>query len=157
VRELSGTQLARGAYTVGELLPLRSARERSTSVELIDPLGRRPLSLSESTSAAAYPLGRAGFYELRAASGHRALIAVNPDRRESDLRPIADDVLALWSAGGAAAEPRPAPAGTQPQVALQAVPSEHSLWWYAIALVLAAALLESALASRYLGTPREQP
>jgi hypothetical protein len=31
----------------------------------------------------------------------------------------------------------------------------HSLWWYIMVLVLVAALSESWLASRYLGTPLE--
>jgi hypothetical protein len=50
------------------------------------------------------PTEHAGFYQIRFANGRDALIAVNPDPRESDLEPIPDDVLKLWSgaAGGAA-------------------------------------------------------
>ncbi len=32
----------------------------------------------------------------------------------------------------------------------------QTLWWYVMLLVLAAAIVESALASRYLGTQREE-
>ena len=42
---------------------------------------------------------------MRFANGRDALIAVNPDRRESDLEVIPDDVLKLWSgAAGTAAQ-----------------------------------------------------
>ncbi len=56
---------------------------------MIDPEGRRPLSLKEATTAQTYQVTQAGFYELRLANGRQDVIGVNPDRRESDL-----DVLA---------------------------------------------------------------
>ena len=43
--------------------------------------------------------------------------------------------------------------GAQPPESL----SRSHLWWYALVLALLAALAESALASRYLATPREEP
>ena len=67
------------------------------SVEVIGPDGRRPLSLSEAGTAQTLRLERAGFYQIRLANGRDMLIGVNPDRRESDLQPIAEDVQRLWS------------------------------------------------------------
>ena len=64
---------------------------------------------------------------------------------------IPDDVLALWQGKG----------GESSQVASapnRAIPAKmpQSFWWYVMLLVLAAAVAESVLASRYLGTQREE-
>jgi hypothetical protein len=67
---------------------------------VIGPDGKRPLSLKEAAAAESFQLSHAGFYQIRFANGRDALIAVNPDRRESDLEPIPDDVLKLWSGSG---------------------------------------------------------
>ena len=121
-------------------------------VEIIDPSGGRPLSLREAVSLQSYPLTRAGFYEVRLANGRRDLVAVNPDRRESDLAPIPDDVLALWR-GSNPATPGVAAAGvSSPPDRMQ-----RSLWWYAMLCLLVAALAESAMGGRYLATLRDEP
>ena len=151
-RYLSGTEDRSGSRLVDSFLDLRTAKEQAVSVEVIDPAGRRPLSLKEATSAQSYQLTSAGFYELRLANGRQDLIGVNADRRESNLELIPDDVLALWrgSAGTQARQRRPI-AGQR-----QEANGRHSIWWYAMLLVLAAALAESFLASRYLSTEREE-
>ena len=64
---------------------------------MIDPDGRRPLSLTEARTVQSFRLERAGFYQIRFANGRDAVIGVNPDRRESDLEPLAEDVQQLWS------------------------------------------------------------
>ena len=76
------------------------------------------------------------------------MIGVNPDRRESNLEPIAPDLLALW--GKSSATPAASPAS------LPEKNSAHSIWWYVMLLVLVAAVAESIVASRYLGTQREE-
>jgi hypothetical protein len=120
-------------------------------VEIIGPDGHRALSLTEAASAQSFQLARAGFYQIRFANGKNALIGVNPDRRESDLAPIPDDLLQLW--GKSPAEPAPtrsaAPDSSQEK-------NSHSIWWYVMLLVLVAAVAESIVASRYLGTQREE-
>jgi hypothetical protein len=76
---------------------------------------------------------------------------VNPNRRESDLEPMAEDVQHLWSgsSGGAGAQT----AGvTQVELKYRSV----SLWWYVMLLALALVVAESALASGYMGTQREE-
>jgi hypothetical protein len=79
------------------------------------------------------------------------LIGVNPDRRESDLQPIADDVQKLW-AGTNGNNSSHAEAVSSRDEGFHAV----SLWWYVMLLALIVALAETAFASGYLGTQREE-
>jgi hypothetical protein len=147
---LSGTQRRSGSRVVDSFLELRSSKEQAVSVEVIDPDGHRPLSLNEATSAQTYQLTRAGFYELKLASGRHDVIGVNADRRESNLDVIPDDVLSLWR-GSSSAETAQAAAGGPAQE-----PSRpYSIWWYIMVLVLAAAVAESLLANQYLGVQQE--
>ncbi|MFZ1206347.1 MAG: BatA and WFA domain-containing protein [Candidatus Acidiferrales bacterium] len=152
---LSGTARRTGSRLVDSFIDLRTSKEEAVGVEVIDPEGRRPLSLKEATSAQTYQVTQAGFYELRLANGRQDVIGVNPDRRESDLEVLAPDVLSLWTGKGAA-EPGDA---SQAQAAASG-PAEdktkpYGLWWYVMLLALAAALAESWVASRYLGIRRE--
>jgi hypothetical protein len=157
IRYLSGADAHTGPHLVDETIALRNAKEQAVGVEVVDPTGARPLSLQESVATQSYELSHAGFYEVRVASGRRDLVAVNVDRRESDLAPLDQDTLALWRGSSSSA---PAAAGqarvtvTQPAAAV-AVP--RSLWWYAMVGVLIAALAESAIASRYLTTRWDEP
>jgi hypothetical protein len=150
-RYLSGTQNRSGARVVDSFLELRSSKEQSVSVEVIDPDGHRPLSLKEASSAQTYHLTRAGFYELQLANGRHDVIGVNADRRESNLDVIPDETLALWrgNPGGGAAQ---AAAAGQTQEQTKPV----SVWWYIMILVLAAAVAESLLANQYLGVQQQE-
>jgi hypothetical protein len=152
-RYLAGSESVGGSRLVDSFVPLRASAARtgnpSAGVEIIDPDGHRALSLAEAATAQSFQLTRAGFYQIRFANGHTALIGVNPDRRESDLRPIANDLLQLW--GKSSASPEPATAGY-----VQEKYTAHSVWWYVMLLVLVAAVAESIVASRYLGTQREE-
>jgi hypothetical protein len=150
-RYLSGTQNRSGARVVDSFLELRSSKEQSVNVEVIDPDGHRPLSLKEAASAQTYQLTRAGFYELQLAKGRHDLIGVNADRRESDLAVIPDDVLSLWRGNPGAGAAQAAAAG---QVREQTKP--YSVWWYIMLLVLAAAVAESLLANQYLGAQQQE-
>ena len=148
---LAGIQRRSGSRLVDSFLELRSSKEQSVGVEVIDPDGHRPLSLKESTSAQTYQLSRAGFYELQLANGRHDVVGVNPDRRESNLEVIPDDVLALWR-GNSGAGAQQAAAGGSGQEQTQ----PYRLWWYIMLLVLAAALAESLLANRYLGAQQQE-
>jgi hypothetical protein len=152
-RYLSGGGRTVSASQVDSLVELRTAAEQGSAedhgVEVVDPDGRRPLSLKEAGIAQSFRLTRAGFYQLRLASGRQKVVGVNPDRRESNLAVMPDDVQALWRGN-----PRP----EQLSFSGEQGPGRkepHSLWWYIMILVLVAALLESWLASRYLATPLE--
>ncbi len=150
-RYLAGSERQGGARPVDAYLDLRNAREQSQSVEVTDPEGKRPLTLDQAASAQSFQLTEAGYYQLRLANGRQNEIGVNPDPKESNLDLIPDDVLALWRGNGsqpsqqASASVPPAP-GKIPQ----------TIWWYVLLLAFAAAISESALASRYLGTQREE-
>lgn len=153
-RYLSGNDRLTGSRVVGSFVQLRAAavqpKVQGASVEVIDPDGKRPLSLSEAATVQSFELTRAGFYQVRFANGKNALLAVNPDRRESDLESMPEDVLQLWTGTG----------GTVPAAetaaAAQESKSRVSLWWYVMLVALAAALAESIIGANYLGTQREE-
>jgi hypothetical protein len=149
-RYLAGGERQGGARVVDAYLELRNARERAQGVEVIDPDGRRPLTLGEAASAQSIQLTEAGYYQLRLANGRQNEVAVNADPKESNLDVIPDEVLALWQGNDVDASQQTAQA--------QAPPSKipESLWWYAMLLVLAFAVAESVVASRYLGTWRDE-
>jgi hypothetical protein len=151
-RYLSGHERLNSSQLVDSFVQLRSAAAppgEAASVEIVDPDGRRPLSLAEARTAQTFRLRHAGFYQIRFANGRDAVIGVNPDRRESDLQPIAPDVQQLWS-GSSSNEP----ART---VAVDDIKYRRvSLWWYVMLLALVVSLAETALASRYMDTQREE-
>ncbi len=150
-RYLAGRERQGGARPVDAYLELRNAREQAQGVEVTDPEGKRPLTLREAASAQSFQLTEAGYYQLRLANGRQDEVGVNPDPKESNLDVIPDNVLALWKGKGGqssqeASASNPAAPHRTPQ----------TFWWYVMLLVFAAALAESALASRYLGTQREE-
>jgi hypothetical protein len=151
-RYLSGTERRSGSQLVDSYLELRTAKEQSIGVEVVDPAGHRPLSLREASSQQSFQVTSAGFYQLRLANGRQDLAGVNADRRESDLDVIPGETLSLWRGNANTPAPLAATAG-QAQEQKQPYP----LWWYVMILVLAAAVAESLLASRYLGTQAEEP
>jgi hypothetical protein len=162
-RYLAGSERHGGARPVDAYLELRTAKEQargaaSVNVEVTDPEGKRPLTLGEAASAQSFQLTEAGYYQLRLANGRQDLVGVNADPKESNLDVIPDDVLALWSGRGGTTPQATSTAGQSPtQTSAQAAPHQtaQTLWWYIMLLVLACAVAESAVASRYLGTQRE--
>ncbi len=151
-RYLAGSERQGGARPVDAYLELRNAREQGQGVEVTDPEGKRPLTLGEAASAQSFQLTQAGYYQLRLANGRQDQVGVNPDPRESNLDVIPDDVLALWRGG------KSGQTSEQASSSAPAAPSKtpQSFWWYVMLLVLAAAVAESAVASGYLGTQREE-
>ncbi|MGD1069675.1 MAG: VWA domain-containing protein [Bryobacteraceae bacterium] len=150
-RYLAGSERQGGALPVDAYLELRNAKEKGQGVEVTDPEGKRPLTLGEAASAQSFQLTEAGYYQLHLANGRQNLVAVNPDPRESNLDVIPDDVLALWQGKGAQSSQEP---GAPNPAAPHKTPER--LWWYVMLLVLASAVAESILASRYLGAQREE-
>jgi hypothetical protein len=152
-RYLSGSERLSGSRLVDSFVQLRSGGEpvgEVANVEVIDPDGRRPLSLNEARTVQTFRLRRAGFYQIRFANGRDAVIGVNPDRRESDLEPIAPDVQQLWNGSkGEASIQTAAAAGDEAKY------RPVSLWWYVMLLALIVALAEMVVASGYMGTQRE--
>jgi hypothetical protein len=152
-RYLAGSDNFGGSRVVDSFVPLRTAALKkapgSAGVEVTDPEGHRAISLEEAATAQSFQLARAGFYHFRLANGAESLTGVNPDRRESNLEPMPDDLLQLWTA-------RPASSTTSDAAFIQQKNSAHGIWWYVMLLVLLTAVAESVLASRYLGTQREE-
>ena len=151
-RYLSGMETRSGSRVVDSFLELRTAKEQSVGVEVIDPDGKRPLSLKEAATAQSFQLASAGFYRLRLANGREDLVGVNADRRESDLDLIPKDVLALWTGNTANGSQEASTPG-----AAQDQKKPYSLWWYAVLLLLLATLAESLISSQYLTMSREEP
>jgi len=153
-RYLSGGQSLGGSRLVDSFLQLRAAAEpvrAVPNVEVIDPDGRRPLSLSEARTAQSVRLERAGFYRIRFANGRDALIGVNPDRRESDLQPLPEDVQRLWSGSSGGGADQSAGAAS-----IDAKNRTISLWWWVMLFAFAVAVAETVLAGGYMGTQREE-
>ena len=79
---------------------------------------------------------------VRPANGARQLVAVNAERRESDLTPISNENLALWQGTpGRAPGDNSGPAGGEE--------SPVSFWKYLLAALLAVAIAESVVADRF--------
>jgi hypothetical protein len=151
-RYLAGSERQGGARPVDAYLDLRNSREQGQGVEITDPDGKRPLTLREAASAQSFQLTEAGYYQIRLANGRQDEVGVNPDPKESNLDVIPDDVLALWKGGKGGESPQVASASGAPSPGK----TPESFWWYVMLLVLAAAVAESAVASGYLGTQREE-
>jgi hypothetical protein len=150
-RYLAGSERQGGARPVDAFLDLRNAKEEAQRVEITDPQGKRPLTLSEAAAAQSFQLTEAGYYQVRFANGRQDLIGVNPDPKESNLDIIPEDVLALWQGNDRSS---PQSASSAGPAAPAKIP--ESLWWYVLLAAFAAAIAESVLASRYLGTQREE-
>jgi Aerotolerance regulator N-terminal/von Willebrand factor type A domain len=148
-RYLSSDQDRATSVEAGSYIDLRTGKDQGTSVEVIDPDGKRPLSLKEAASAQSIAVTREGFYEIHRANGRQELVAVHANRRESDLTPIPAETLELWRNTGKAV------ASTDSAAAVDGSARPWSLWRYALILVLIAALVESLIASRYLSMEQE--
>ena len=135
--------------TVGAFLDLRSGREASgAAIEVFDPKGARALTLAESTQARSIQLTEQGFYEIRRPNRHSELLAVNPDRRESDFTLIPQETLSLWQNTGQGLRAQQAGAGEAERKPLD-------FWWYVMIVVLALALAESVVGNWHLAVDKE--
>ena len=150
-RYLSGDERVSGSRLVDSFVQLRAGPGAAGNVEVIDPQGRRALTLSVARTAQSFRLASAGFYQIHFANGRDAVLGVNPDRRESDLAPMAQDVQQLWSGSSGEQVARTAGAAAAPMKQQRV-----SLWWYVMLLALMVALAETAFASEYMGTQREE-
>jgi hypothetical protein len=150
---LSGTRQLSGSRIVDSFVQLRSpagnGREVS-SVEVVDPQGRRPLSLTEGRTLQTFRLAQAGFYKIHLANGREAQFGVNPDRRESDLTPMSPEMESLWARSN---DSHPEPQrGVTPAARYRNV----DLWWYIMLLAFVVAVAEILLSNAYLSTQREE-
>ena len=136
---------------VDSYVELRTGKQKARAAEVLDPDGKRVLSLEEAAQARNFELTREGFFEVRTAGGKRSLIAAHADRRESDLAVIPKETLDLWKATGSSGPADGSGQGTGGE--------EHTpwgLWPYILLLLLGVAVAESVVADRYL-RPQAQP
>lgn len=146
-RYLIGGDSALASVTVGA--PVTTGLTAQAGGQIFDPNGNRVLGLGAAANAERIVPSEIGFYEIRHASGARWL-AVNTDRRESDLRQLEPDYLARWQAlrQRPARTPTPATANVE---STQTRLLGHPLLWVAALLLLA----ELLMANRYLAVRRE--
>jgi hypothetical protein len=135
------------SLTVGSFVELRDSKAAGAAAEVIGPKGERALSLEEGTRAENIQLTQSGFYEIHRPNGPDETVAVNADRRESDLAPASAETLALWrnTAQGAGGAMETTEGGKKP----------FSLWWYVMIAALALAVAESLLGNRHLSVDKE--
>jgi hypothetical protein len=138
-------------YSAGANLPL--VLTGNASGQVVDPDGGTVLSLADTTREQQIKLNKAGFYEVYTPQGE-TVIAANIDPLESDLDPVAKEVLDRWQD---AMNGQPVAAGASLYDLQQDTGSDTEnrldLWHW---LLLVAALIlisESLLSNTYL-TPR---
>jgi hypothetical protein len=144
---LAGGEETGSSVVAGTPVTLRRTREQGAAADVIGPDGKHELGLGEAAKALSFGLAREGFYEVQRANGRRSVEAVHADRRESDLSRIPQETLDLWRNTGSST------AAATGSVEQQTVP--WSLWRYVLAIALAAAIVESIFASRYLKNERQ--
>jgi len=145
---LGGLEDGSTNFTVGGYLELRATRAQGSTVEVLDPSGARALTLEEAARAQTIALTKEGFYDVRRPSGRHELVAVNADRRESDLDVLSAETLTLWqntgqgtvsAAGGGEAGPD----------------QKRSFWWYVLLAALALAVAETIVGNQHLSVDKE--
>ena len=134
---------------VGAFAELRDSREKGAAIEVLDPKGQRALSLAEGARAENIQFTETGFYEIHRPNGQDETVAVNADRRESDLAPAPAETVSLWqnTAQGST--------GTGPDSPAEESRRRLSLWWYVMIAALALSVGESLLGNRHLKVDKE--
>jgi hypothetical protein len=146
-RYLGGMEDTQSAFVVDSFLELRKSGSQGEALEVLGPDGKRALSVKDAASAKTLQLTQPGFFELRRANGRFDLVAVNVDRRESDLEVIPKESLDLWQGS---------PVGqTHDLQSVETTEKPKTFWWYLLLVLLAAAVFESLLAGRYLAVEKE--
>jgi hypothetical protein len=153
---LSGRGSRVSALSVGDSVDLRPDPAIRGSADVLAPGGTHPLDLRQAAQVRTWPLPAAGFYVLTLADSRHDLVAANVSRLESDLTAATPDTLKLWQASSdRSAAPSASMGAVTGAAPMARDESVHNLWWYAMCLLLVAAVAESLVASRYLNTLRE--
>jgi hypothetical protein len=149
---MGGTTEKPASVNVASSTELRNAKSVAAA-EVVGPSGKSELSLEESTKARAFTFPTEGYYEVRRANQKPEIFAVNADRRESDLTPVAQETLDLWKrTGEAGTSATAAPGQAQKQ---QEQEKTYSPWRYILLLLLLVAAAESWIGSRYLSENKD--
>ncbi len=142
VRYLARMEDTSSSAIVGAYYELRATTGQGAAVEVLDPQGKRVLTLAEAAKTRGVTLGQRGYFDVRRPSGYHELVAVNPDRKESDLEVLSGETLTLWQNTGregsaSAANP------DRPERPV-------SLWWFVMLAALAVVLAEAWVGNRHL-------
>ncbi len=147
---MGGTSEKPASVNVMSSTELRNTKSVAAA-EVIGPSGKSELSLAESTKARSFTFQNEGFYEVRRANQKPEIFAVNADRRESDLTPIAQETIDLWKKTGT-------PGGSTtgaPGSAQEEQERTYSPWRIILLLLLLVAAAESWIGSRYLSESKD--
>jgi hypothetical protein len=147
---MGGTSEKPAATVVGASAELRSAKSVA-AVDVIGPAGKSELSLADSTKARSFLFPGEGYYEVRRANQKPEIFAVNADRRESDLTPIAQETLDLWKKTG---DSGTVSAATKPGD-VQMQEKTYSPWRWLLLLLLLVVVAETLIGSRYLSESKD--
>ncbi|MDG1851259.1 MAG: BatA and WFA domain-containing protein [Gammaproteobacteria bacterium] len=130
---------------------LQLSQAGGASGQVFDPDGESLLSLSDTTQSQDIRLNKTGYYQVFTPAGE-VLVAVNPDRRESDLTVMDAQVIQNWQnvvAGTASAgeqnlnpDAGAANAGEERE--------ENEIWRIFLILLVIIVLAESILGNQYL-------
>ncbi len=137
---------------VDSFVELRTSEGKNAASEVLDPDGKRALTLEEATTLKSFPLTREGFFEVKTANGRHSLVAAHGDRRESDLLVLPQETLDLWKntgSGGSGSDP------SNPGAQVEASKIPVSLSPVLLLLLLGVVLAESVVANRYLRSPED--
>ena len=130
---------------VDSYVELRASDTQGAAADVLDPEGKRVLSLTDAVKARNFALDREGFFEIKTAGGRRSVVAAHADRRESNLATIEPETLDLWKRTGT----QDLPAAGTPGAANSA-DQAWGLWPYILLLLLLVAVAESVVADGYL-------
>lgn len=133
--------------TVDEYVDLRRGGDGGSALEVLGPDGARLMSLEEAARMQSFRVERTGFYELRRANQRHEMVAVNADRRESNLALIPEETRSLWqNTGSGTVSGGETPVGTPPV--------RYKVGWYVLLAGLLAAAGETIVSAMYLGVGR---
>jgi hypothetical protein len=147
VQYLAGSADLPNLAALGEVLELRNANDPAGTVDVTTPEGAHPLSIREAATVRAYRPMTEGVYALKGTAGRTRYVAVNLDRKESDLSSLTPEDLTLWSGGSTVAGPASSAAAPEAE--------RNPLWPWVLAALAVAAVAESWLAARYLSVRRD--
>jgi hypothetical protein len=149
-RYLAGETLLKRQQYVGGHLALDQA---TAAGQVINPLGKNLLSISESQRARSVKLDQQGFYEVVTAAGS-SLVAVNAIPEESNLMPMTEEEFTQWQQALAAQKQRSV---TTAGTAVDNQPKGYELWSWLLVILAITVLMESLLGNTYVSRRVEVP
>lgn len=144
---LAGARFDAASATVG--VTLDASNLRRGGAQVFDPQGKRAAMMGDAAGELRWLPELPGFYELRG-GGHSDFVAVNPDPRESRLKPLDQAARERWLA--LQAPPATTPVMTGSSTSERWVP----VWFWLLLVAAVLAFLEPLVANYHLDVRREQ-